>query len=661
MVKVSLLVLMLLTVMEVFSAPQLQRRTAFTISGAEHRGHPNLAHGFRGRRRPALTTTWAARAQEAVGALYSKDRVGKAAIDFLVIGSGVGGLWLAAALSKLRGYRCVVLEQHYVAGGLNHAFTHRGYEFPPGIHYLANREVCEGMLNLVADPAHPVEWVEQGAALPADHQSLVSHEVKIGDLPLMSIARGTGRIIEELLKHFPEEERGIREWIEVVEEAKWLPGIWANAKGLSPFEQQVMIKLLCGRYLEFASLTSEEAFKRFSANPKLATVLSAFSGDLGETLREGSFVMQAAVMGHIAEGCWFPKGGPIALARAMVPTIRAAGGDVFVRAPVAEILVNDAGEAYGVRLENGDELNAVHGVVSAAGMLPTVERLLAPSAVERFMPEQAALIRHHSGGGIAHVFAFVGLNGSPEELGLKSASFYYIPWDEERSGPMEATRIQEHFRKSLLDPNEPQVSAGMVFPSAKDPAYSNETMPGKSTCVIFSEAVAEDFKALAEEEKQGRRRSEAYLAAKKVVEEKLRRSLLANFPQLEGKIEVFMVGTPCSSYTYLRRFESLGLRHTPARMTEPGLRADTPIKGLFFSGQDVAFAGWAGALNGAMVAVQRILGYSLLDMTVGKDLLSDLGGSDLMISIAKKSGLPMPPGLAVRELLTSVGKAFSQR
>ena len=44
-----------------------------------------------------------------------------------------------------------------------------------------------------------------------------------------------------------------------------------------------------------------------------------------------------------------------------------AGGRVFVRAPVKQVLVHE-GRAVGVEMENGDKLQARRGVISNAGM-----------------------------------------------------------------------------------------------------------------------------------------------------------------------------------------------------------------------------------------------------------------------------------------------------
>lgn len=208
----------------------------------------------------------------------------------------------------------------------------------------------------------------------------------------------------------------------------------------------------------------------------------------------------------------------------------------------------------------------------------------------------------HSSGGISHVFTFVGLNASYEELGLKSSSFYYIPWNVTNEN-MDATEIQDFYRDTLLDPTIMDVSAGIVFASAKDPTYSNITMPNKSTVIIFSEARDKDFLQFTDLADEGETnhnhltkstylhgaRTEEYQKAKDLIEKKMMRSLLLNFPHLEPYVDVIEVGTPLTLFDYTRRTETLGLRHTPERMVDMNLRPYCPeLPGLYFTGQDVA-------------------------------------------------------------------------
>src|SRR3990172_13399628 len=80
--------------------------------------------------------------------------------DVVVVGAGTGGL-TAAALLAGRGYRVLVLDQHYVAGGNGTVFRRRGYEFDVGLHYLGG---CHpgGMIPRILRAAStaPVEFLE---------------------------------------------------------------------------------------------------------------------------------------------------------------------------------------------------------------------------------------------------------------------------------------------------------------------------------------------------------------------------------------------------------------------------------------------------------------------------------------------------------------------
>jgi all-trans-retinol 13,14-reductase len=197
---------------------------------------------------------------------------------------------------------------------------------------------------------------------------------------------------------------------------------------------------------------------------------------------------------------------------------------------------------------------------------------------------------------------------------------------------MDATAIQDYYRDTLLDPNVLDVSAGMVFCSAKDPIYSAHTMPNRSTVIVFSEARDSDFDLF-----RGKKiRSEEYRNAKALIERKMMRSLLLNFPQLAPHVELVEVGTPLTLFDYTLRTETLGLRHTPRRMIDFEIRPDCNLPGLYFTGQDIAFAGWAGAMTGAMVTAQRLLGYTLLDFAKGKTLMRDLGRADIEEMIQRR-------------------------
>lgn len=57
--------------------------------------------------------------------------------------------------------------------------------------------------------------------------------------------------------------------------------------------------------------------------------------------------MQSTLLNHFMHGAYYPKGGASEIAFNIIPVIRRAGGNVLVRAPVKEILLNDEGKAVG--------------------------------------------------------------------------------------------------------------------------------------------------------------------------------------------------------------------------------------------------------------------------------------------------------------------------
>src|SRR4029079_794117 len=83
--------------------------------------------------------------------------------DYVVIGSGMGGMTTAALLAKL-GRRVLVLEQHYAPGGFTHVFKRPGYHWDVGVHAVG--EVTEHSMTgriLRALTDGKLEWTSLGS------------------------------------------------------------------------------------------------------------------------------------------------------------------------------------------------------------------------------------------------------------------------------------------------------------------------------------------------------------------------------------------------------------------------------------------------------------------------------------------------------------------
>jgi all-trans-retinol 13,14-reductase len=118
--------------------------------------------------------------------------------DAIVIGSGMGGMAAAAALSKV-GHKVLLLEQYQTLGGLSHSFTIEGFSWDAGIHYLnhvAPEDRERRILDWLSDT--PIEFASMGT---------IYDNVHIGDAPPLSLSRPYEAQARDLKDRFPKRRR----------------------------------------------------------------------------------------------------------------------------------------------------------------------------------------------------------------------------------------------------------------------------------------------------------------------------------------------------------------------------------------------------------------------------------------------------------------------
>jgi phytoene dehydrogenase-like protein len=95
--------------------------------------------------------------------------------------------------------------------------------------------------------------------------------------------------------------------------------------------------------------------------------------------------------------------------------------------------------------------------------------------------------------------------------------------------------------------------------------------------------------------------------------ERLLEIALRHRPSLRGHVVHAELSTPLSTrhFTAHPHGEIYGLSHVPARFRLP-LRAQTPVPGLFLTGQDLVSCGVAGALFGGALTATAVLRGTLL-------------------------------------------------
>ena len=146
-------------------------------------------------------------------------------IDFIFIGSGIGSLFCAGLLAKA-GYKVVVLEQHYVAGGCTHSFEDHGFEFDTGLHYVGRIEKYKLLLDLVSASGCEVEWAKMGSA--AD--GFAYDQIKLGNEPPHWFRAGETAFVEDLVTRFPNERAAIERYAALVQKVNKSADMYFYAK-----------------------------------------------------------------------------------------------------------------------------------------------------------------------------------------------------------------------------------------------------------------------------------------------------------------------------------------------------------------------------------------------------------------------------------------------
>ncbi|KAG2437504.1 hypothetical protein HXX76_006153 [Chlamydomonas incerta] len=456
--------------------------------------------------------------------------------DYVVIGSGIGGLCCAALLAKY-GYRVTVCESHYLAGGAAHSFAVGGYRFDAGPSFF---------LGIGGPPGdgspNPLKQVLDAVGESVEtkkYDRWVVYPPEGGCFP--NIASGSA-YEATILKHGGAE--ALKQWRALDTAMKPLQ----TAAGLFP---AAAIRGDLGVALTGARFMGPQMLGMAGIAPLLTGPFSALVDkhvthpwlraflDLecfvlsGMTARdtlcaEMAFMFAERNAGRTAID--YPMGGSEAIIEALLRGITKNGGRVLLRTHVEQVVM-EGGRAAGVRLRpqgpaggnaaagQPEFIRARCGVVSNASVWDTQKLLPAGAAPEQWRRTSLKTPALDS---------FVHLH-----LGIDAAG---LPAD------LECHHLVVNSWEQLTGPQNVIIAS---VPTVFDPSLAP---PGKATVHCYC-AANEPYDLWAGLD----RRSPEYKALKEERAQPLWEALERFIPDIRERTELKLVGSPLTHERFVRR------------------------------------------------------------------------------------------------------------
>ncbi|WP_338889054.1 NAD(P)/FAD-dependent oxidoreductase [Rhodococcus sovatensis] len=526
-----------------------------------------------------------------VGQSYKRSRL-QETWDAIVIGSGIGGLTVAAFLAQA-GQRVLVLEKHSTAGGATQTFKRAGYEWDAGLHYIGQVHRPNSGLRRIFD------YISNGE-LEWDPMPDVYNTIVVGDKAYEYLS-GEVAFADRMKLYFPNEVEAIDAYLGLVNHVNRSARMFFAHRTLPPAVANSAYDDMCTPFREYSDRTVVDVLSELTDDIDLIAVLCGHCGDYSLSPGKASFAVHAMLIRHYIDGASYPRGGSGQLAETIASVIESAGGEILVGAEVTSILLDDTHAAAGVEMAD-DRIFRARAVISDAGITPTLGGLLPAShgsdTAREVLNECTAV-----GPSLPWVVLNIGIAESAADLGLPRGNIWIHPEPD----------IDAHLEAFERKPaTSPMPLFFITFPSAKDSTW-DDRHPGRSTIDIAgvtSWALFEQFSGTA-----WMNRGAEYEAIKSRLIDELLEQVYRFCPQVRGKIDHTELATPLSFNHFLGRSHGdfMSLAASPARFAIPNLGAHSGIENLYLAGQDVAAAGVVGATQGGVLAASAVLGRNVLD------------------------------------------------
>jgi len=367
-----------------------------------------------------------------------------------------------------------------------------------------------------------------------------------------------------------------------------------------------------GAVLAHGDDTLGSLFDAHRMSPRLRSVLGAQHGTYALPPSRSSLVLHSVLVMHYLKGAYYPEGGGQVIADALVDVIRCRGGEVILRTPVEQVIV-EHGAACGVRLRPPsperrrgvpDEIRAPV-VVSNADLRRTVLDLVGP---EHLPADLVARVQHFRMSLPLYVLYLI-LDRDLRAEGHPNTNVYVCHDDVEG----------DYARLFAGDmPEHPGVY--LTFASLKDPTNPRLCRPGQTNLQVMTMCPPDHaFWGIGRGTAEGERyrRNPDYRRRRSQLRDLVLTTADAGLPGIADVVAYEESATPITHERFVHSTggTSYGIEASPeqflARRPAPALG----LPGLFVCGAStIGGHGIGGVMGGGVMAASAVVGAPIRDL-----------------------------------------------
>ncbi len=482
--------------------------------------------------------------------------------DFVIIGSGLGGLVCANILAS-EGYSVVVLEKNHQIGGMLQVFSRDKTILDTGVHYLGGLNPGENLYQV---------FKYLGILGDLKLRRLDPEKVdmiRFGDGSEYYIPEGYERFTQYMKERFPDEAEAIDTYCRKIREVcSYFPLYHLDPSPPAYLSKPEILTLNAYDYI--ASLTTNERLRQVLAG----TNSFLYAGNRQTT----PFYVHALIVNSYLNGAFRLEDGGSQLAILISRRIRKLGGKILKRKKVTGVLYDDDRKIKAVTTEDGEVFYG-RNFISNLHPVPTIELF----GKERFLKVYNRRVQALDNS----------LSSFTTHLIFKPESFPYFNYNI----------YQYHDNDVWAGPEyDPENWPQQYFLYTPAQSKSSEYAESLSVMAFMRfEEVAEwagSMNTIAEPGARG----EAYEAFKIRKENQVIEKLESVFPGIRNHIRSVYSSTPLTfrDYTGSPLGSMYGISKTTENPLSTVIGVKTHIPNLYLTGQNVFMHGILGVALGAI-------------------------------------------------------------